>query len=109
MPRRISTAARVDVRGERLTELRARAAKPVVGLDGRVLEDRYHAAQLADLEAGRPIVVAGWQLVKYLPALRRRHRAYYRLEPDGRVVEVVARRDPTDRMSIAGWDVVEDV
>lgn len=67
-----------------------------------------------NLKAGRPVVLAGWQLRAVRPAEPARTvdgRAVaggtmYRVDPDGSVVEVVARRDPDDRMSIIGWDEV---
>jgi len=67
-----------------------------------------HARHVVDaLDRGDPVVLAGWELARYhLPQVRRGVHAFYQVGTDGRVVEVVARRDPNDPDSIVAWEEV---
>ncbi len=66
-----------------------------------------HARHVVDaLDAGERVVLAGWTLARFhLPEVHRGRHAFYRVEPDGRLLEVVARRDLLDGMSVVAWDV----
>lgn len=66
--------------------------------------DRQYGQRLDKLRSGEPLVLPGWALRRFhVPVVRRGAGAFYRVEPDGRVVEVIAVRDPADRMSIVDW------
>src|SRR3954451_19805251 len=67
----------------------------------------YFRLKLEPLRAGEPVVFYGWQLHGYgLPVVRRGVHGFYRVGPDGSVVEVVPRRDPRDPDSVVGYDEV---
>ena len=81
----------------RVAEKMARASQVMAG---------HYARQLAELDAGGPVTVRGWQLAALVPD-RPPGSAYrwYRLEVDGGVTEVVpVRRGPV----IVGWEVAGD-
>jgi len=53
------------------------------------------------------VVLVGWELARYhRPEFRPGRHAFYRIEPNGRVLEVVVRRDPHEPLAIVGWDEV---
>lgn len=67
-----------------------------------------HARHVVDaLDRGDPVVLVGWELARYhRPEFRPGRHAFYRIEPNGRVLEVVVRRDPHEPLAIVGWDEV---
>jgi hypothetical protein len=68
---------------------------------------RVYGPTLARLRAGEPVVFPAWQLYPYdLPPVRTGKSGFYRLEPEGSVVEVLPRRDPNDPLTSVGWDEV---
>lgn len=112
---------RTDADGDQSATLRARLLAHYreqadrwggVRLDGSDAPPRRntHAELLVEqIEAGGPVVLPGWALRRHVRpggVVRRSVYAFYRVESDGRVVEVSARRDPTDPSSIIDWDEV---
>lgn len=98
------------LREELLQRYRARAAQewpPLVPGWPPLRDDR--AARIArDLEEGRAVVLPGWELRPLVPTLPQGHR-FFDVDRVGAVVEVAARCDPLDPMSIVGWDPVSPV
>src|SRR5690242_21642164 len=109
---RFGVARRVRAEGQPRGELRAALiADCEQAITGRQWAATHiYGPRLHALRAGEPLVLPGWALRAAAERwgitveTRRGAWAYYRVEPDGRVVEVVARREPTDPTSITGWD-----
>jgi len=78
-----------------LANLERCAARRTV-VDGKVFADRRAGLLLAALSAGEPVVAEGWRLGRSGSSPWPRRRGFYRVEPDGAVVEVdgPARREP---------------
>lgn len=105
MARRVrSDAAAVTVPSvwrELKAKVDARAARRF-NVDWYSVRDLRSAASAKEMAASRPVVVAGWDLGAHRPDPR--SGTHFRVYPTGRVVPVVARRDPEDHASIVGWD-----
>src|SRR5436305_141532 len=98
--RRVDTSPLMGLREQMISHIEDLRA-------GRPHADRMYGRDLEQLRGGGPVVVPGWKLWRYrIPGVSQRLHAYYRLEPDGSVVEVVPRRDPSNPASILGWEEV---
>jgi hypothetical protein len=93
-----------SLRAELLERFEKAAARVVALEPGHQYVDGRAAAIVADLRAGRPVVVHRFELPRHLAVeLRDKRRGMYRLDVDGRLAPVVARKVGVD---IVGWDEV---
>lgn len=111
MVQRRSTVAgsrvQAPLRDRMLADYRRRAERvcSIPDASAAVFRDSRSAAIVAALKAGAPVVVAAWELARYdVPGLVRESGRHYRVESDGRAVEVDPVRDPTQPSSIIAWE-----
>lgn len=105
MRRRSLTSALSPVRAELLAHYQALANRPPARPGERDWPNNWAQGYVDRLVAGEAVVLARWQLAHLdLPHVLRGVHGFYRVEGDGEVVPVVARRDSGNPRSIVGWE-----